>query len=485
MATKPLPVHGVDISHHQSGSLDLVGAKRRGLRWLYHKATEGDSLKDANYPRRRAEAAQAGLPFGAYHFARADRGDARREARFFLDYAKPKPGDLRPALDLETEEGLTLGELRVWAATFIAECVRQTGVKPVVYTPYDLGAADDGCVIWRPRYNNTNTPPVLKWDVWQFSNGVFGVPNSVAGIGKVDLNVMRDGLSLDAMLIPKAKPEPRPTNVLHTMHASLQFGDTDRQHTEDFTKIFTRAADRRVAWITGTEAGPGSGNTGDELLRIGDALGYRMWVPSTRRKGKPGWATDCWIGVRKDLIDSNWSRGYIPVIPGSGELSDDPKWAAIIGKKRWGPKGIVHCSFVNDEVGKVSVAAAHYLTDARRPSSPYWDLNRDLGLAIGEWAVEAGRGSALAFYGGDQNMADARNDEPQGDTFFGAPLTSAQDELKRWENTGHGPIDVIASYDADGRVSAKYVRALDDKEFPLHTDHFLVEAGFDVRLLKG
>lgn len=77
-------------------------------------------------------------------------------------------------------------------------------------------------------------------------------------------------------------------------------------------------------------------------------------------------------------------------------------------------------------------------------------------------------------------MADDRNNEPQGDTFFGQPLTSAWDELNRHESTGHGNIDVIASYNKDGRVKALDIVALDDKEFFLHTDHFLVEATFQV-----
>lgn len=481
MSVKPLPVHGVDISHHQAGSLDLAGAKRRGLRWLYHKATEGESFRDANYGRRREECRRAGIPFGAYHFARADVGDARQEAKFFLDYAQPKPGDLRPALDLETMEGLSIAQIRTWAATFIAYCVKRTGVKPVVYTPFDLGSVDDGCIIWRPRYNNTNTPPVLPWDIWQFSNGVYGVPNQVSGIGRVDLNVMDDGLRLAEMLIPEPKEE-RPSTRLHLMHASLQFSDSDRQQTADITKIFDRAADRKVAWITGTEAGDGAAHQQDELLRIGREHGYRMWVPGDRRRGS-GSSTDCWIAVRLDLIHGgwrSWERGYIPVLGGSKEYED----VMDLKGKRWGPKGIVNLAFDTEDLGRIHVAAAHYLTDSRRESSPYFALNKILGTAVGEWAIAAGKGSDLAFYGGDQNMADSRNKEAQGDTFFGQPLTSAWDELEKWENTGHGNIDVIASYDRDGRVSARYVRALDDREFPLNTDHFLVEAGYDVRHLR-
>src|SRR5690606_34500732 len=135
--------------------------------------------------------------------------------------------------------------------------------------------------------------------------------------------------------------------------------------------------------------------------------------------------------------------------------------------KRWGPKGLVHVSFEssNEDLGRVAVGAAHYLTDARRPSSPYWVWNEKLGEEIGKWAREEGKGPALVFYGGDQNMADRRNDEPQGDTFFGEPLTSTWDELRKWENTGHGTIDVIATYNKDGRVSALRTNALNDREF--------------------
>lgn len=211
--TTPMRVDGVDISHHQAGALDLAAAKRAGVRWIIHKATEGNTYRDPLYARRRAQAKQAGIPFGAYHFARAGSGlaDAAAEARAFLAYATPAPGDLRPALDLETDEGLSLDELRAWARTWIATVRKATGVLPIVYTPYDLGDVDDGCIIWRPRYNNTNTPPKLRWDVWQFSNGVYGVPNTIAGLGHVDLNTMRPGLTVDQLLIPKPAPAPRPS----------------------------------------------------------------------------------------------------------------------------------------------------------------------------------------------------------------------------------------------------------------------------------
>jgi lysozyme len=156
---------------------------------MYHKATEGLTVRDDNYKERRAEAKAFDFPFGAYHFARPSGGDAVKEAQFFILAANPQPGDLRPALDLETREFIQGAALVRWADDFCKEVQRLTGVLPVVYTPYTLSQwLEDSTIFWVPRYNNENTRPVRDWDIFQFSNGKLGVPNSVAGIGHVDLN---------------------------------------------------------------------------------------------------------------------------------------------------------------------------------------------------------------------------------------------------------------------------------------------------------
>lgn len=454
MSTEPLDVDGVDISHHQSGQLDLAGAKQRGLKWLYHKATEGDTLRDSNYPRRRAESAQAGLPFGAYHFARADVGDARREARFFLDYATPEPGDLRPALDLETTEGLTLAEIRAWAAVFIRVVKRQTGVKPIVYTPFQLGAVDDDCLLWRARYNNDNNPPLLPWDIWQFSNGVLGVPNRLAGIGNVDLNVMRTGLTLREMRIPTPKPEPV-YQTLKMAHASMQFSDTDAQMEADAVALFARARRKGWGWLTGTEAGGEKAKPLPRLLRReARENGYTFHIERS-----------VWAAVSEDLATTEPTSSWHPAIRASE------------GNHTHMERGVLAVEFPT-ELGRISVGVSHYLTQGRRPGDPNYALNTRLARAIGDWAMEAGAGKGLAFYHGDQNIVDRTDD-----TFRGEPLTSLWDELSKWRNTGHGNIDVIATYDADARVEAKAIRALDDERFKLNTDHFLVEGAVTVKAL--
>lgn len=274
-------------------------------------------------------------------------------------------------------------------------------------------------------------------------------------------------------------------------HTSLQFSDNDKQTTHDIEKIFDRSVARKTAWLTGTEAGSGAGNTGRELVRIGRNHGYKMWVPSNQKSG-PGSSTDCWIAVREDLVDKgSWKSGYLDAIKGSQQLYES------LGKDgdlnpRWGPKGLVHVQFKSTRsgLGVVNIGAAHYLTKARSPKSPkihgvdHWEQNKKLTDVIGKWSREEGQGNALVFYGGDQNMADNKNKEPQGDTFMGEPLTSMWDEVKFWENTGHGNIDVIASYDKDGRVKALHINAFNDKQFFLHGDHFYIEGVFNVEPLK-
>jgi hypothetical protein len=274
--------------------------------------------------------------------------------------------------------------------------------------------------------------------------------------------------------------------TVKVMHASLQFSDRPDQQKEDVTDLFARAQKRGVWWLTGTEAGPGAGPTSDLLEELGKAAGFKTWVPSAH-KGK-GWATDCWVAVDLDRIEKGtWNTGFEPGIPGSHELYAEqglPNPGDI--QPRWGPKGVVWASFGNADIGPVSVAAAHYLTKGRSQKGQpikgvnHYTWNIKLAKVVGDWAREHGKGKGLAFYGGDQNIVDRTDD-----TFFGQPLTSAWDELKKWDNTGHGNIDVIASYNGDGRVAAQDIRALDDNEFFQHADHFVIEAEFKVRKIKG
>lgn len=256
---------------------------------------------------------------------------------------------------------------------------------------------------------------------------------------------------------PKAPADAVPVEA---WHISMQFSDTADQQQTDATKLFTRAERRKPLWITGTEAGAGS-NLRDILSWTATRHGYRFYCP-------PG--QDAWIAVRADQIAGGWDTWYSgTIVPGI--------------KGRYTNKGVISVSFDTATLGRISVLATHYLTKGRPGTgelSVNLEANRKLAAAIGKRAEVLAEGTDLVFYGGDQNIPDNKYD-----TFLGrANMTSVQDELRRYEGTGHGVIDVIASHDGDARVFADKVAVLDDSEYPLHTDHFLVVARFLVTTLR-
>lgn len=232
----------------------------------------------------------------------------------------------------------------------------------------------------------------------------------------------------------------------------MQFTDSSQHKRDDAEAIFKRAAQRGTDWVSGTEAAQGvSSDLRRYLAASAKKYGYRLHLGGT-----------VWVAVANSFFTS-YQGGFIPVI------------AANEGPSRHNPRGIAWVR-VGSKVGTVNIAAAHYLTKGSQPGQPNYLLNGRLTRAIGDWGRRVGKGRALAFISADTNTADRTND-----VFRGQPFTTLADELKQWKDTGHGAIDVIASYNADTRVKAKYWRPLPDSEFRLNTDHFACEGGFTVR----
>ena len=79
----PDPLNAVvDLSHH-NGNVNLQQAKGDGIIGVIHKATQGQTGLDPMYQTNRTNAQNAGLLWGAYHFATG--GDGVDQARHFLD----------------------------------------------------------------------------------------------------------------------------------------------------------------------------------------------------------------------------------------------------------------------------------------------------------------------------------------------------------------------------------------------------------------
>lgn len=192
-------IDGVDLSHWQAKlAIDWAKAKAGGVKFVVHKATEGLSYVDPSYATRRAETHANGVIFGAYHFARPAVGNARAEAKFFLDHATPRKGELIPMLDLEANDhNMTQAELTRWVRNWFRYVFKHSDARRGwLYTHFDLDSKPKGVFLWVPRYSDTNAAPRVpkpfwRWRIWQFSDGRYGVPNSVPGIGNVDINHLR------------------------------------------------------------------------------------------------------------------------------------------------------------------------------------------------------------------------------------------------------------------------------------------------------
>lgn len=236
-------------------------------------------------------------------------------------------------------------------------------------------------------------------------------------------------------------------------HHSGQFSDSDRQHEHDAEVVFSRDAD----WFTGTEAGE------DPMRTIYREAAHDHGCTFFQFKSN-------WIAIRESLIKKHSYKTFQQTVVDNSQ---------VIGPGH--DLNYVGASFVNENLGQVTVIGSHYATKGT-PSGRDAEHRRNLAVnkvlaeAIVKAIEEYGQGRAIAFYGGDQNIVDTIND-----TFFGGDVTSAWDELGRYENTGHGNIDVIATYDKDKRVTALSAQAFDDSEVRLASDHFLIEARFSVR----
>ena len=182
----------VDISHH-NGNVNLVKAKADGIFGVIQKATQGRSGKDPTFKSNRTKANDAGLMFGAYHFATGS--DGVKQAQHFLDIVDSFDNTLL-VLDFEanpTGPSMTLEEARA----FVTHVNEQTGRFPGLYGGHFLkellGSHRDEvlaqCWFWLAQYGPTAVVPANwpTWTMWQYTDGVDGPqPHEVAGIGPCD-----------------------------------------------------------------------------------------------------------------------------------------------------------------------------------------------------------------------------------------------------------------------------------------------------------
>ena len=202
---------GADISHWQ-GNYNPASYKASGEDFIFLKATEHTSYVDSTFKARWAASKAAGLPRGAYHFARPGRSGAAAQADHFIRTLKAAGWGTRDAwtLDMEDAGGVGASGLVAWSEVFCDRVTAALGGPGLFYSylPFirstmgNPGRVPGGCLAWVARYR-TDDPYAAPhacpkgWpdppDVWQCSNGTDGCVKTVASIGRCDYNRMTEG----------------------------------------------------------------------------------------------------------------------------------------------------------------------------------------------------------------------------------------------------------------------------------------------------
>jgi len=190
---------GIDVSNW-NGTINWTKVAHGGYRFALGKATEGTTFEDGTYAANRAGSEAAGVVFGAYDFARpsgsslaAVTASATAQADFFLAFATPQPGELPPALDLETTGKLSARMLVAWTVAWTQEVYARLGVHPFVYSSPafwqeylsdSTAIAATGTPLWIAHWTSARKPWVPAqdwngngWTFWQWTDCV-----SVPGI---------------------------------------------------------------------------------------------------------------------------------------------------------------------------------------------------------------------------------------------------------------------------------------------------------------
>lgn len=192
-------VYGIDISRYQK-QIDwpqLVDNQEQKypLKFIFVKATEGETFRDARFPENFHNARQYGFIRGAYHFF-LPTVPPELQARNFIQTVRLLPGDLPPVLDVERRGLLSGQELRRSVKQWLRIVERHYGVKPILYASWKFKEAHlsdpqlNTYPFWIAHYYVDSVRYRGKWHFWQYTDIA-----TIPGIeGPVDMNLFNGTL---------------------------------------------------------------------------------------------------------------------------------------------------------------------------------------------------------------------------------------------------------------------------------------------------
>jgi lysozyme len=205
----------VDLSHWDPAD-DYDAVLAAGIVGVIYKATEGTSYTDPTYVAQQHAAKDAGLLWGAYHFA--DSSDVQKQIDNFLRFAAPDPDELF-CLDWEDNGGdtMALDDVKAWIWGVesrlgrLGECVVYGG-----NTIKENGNGDPFLTerrLWLCQYGDEAVLPegFDKYWLWQFTDGVYGPdPHAIDGIGPCDINSYEGNAEQLFLEWASGKEQPEP-----------------------------------------------------------------------------------------------------------------------------------------------------------------------------------------------------------------------------------------------------------------------------------
>jgi lysozyme len=233
MATVP----GIDVSYWDSG-IDWPKVRATGQRFVFIKATEGETYSDPTFAGNWTGAKTAGLLRGAYCFFHANLDPVKQANRFVSAVkAMNDNGELPPVLDLEVPDGVAKDKIIVRAKAWLDQVEQSLGKKAIIYSGYyflkdnfsEMGGGPPAWAkdypLWLAQYPTTYTPGMLpslppgwfNWVIWQYSE-----KGTVNGINaSVDMDLF-NGTLADLYKFAGVQITPDPTPKTYTIAA----GDT-------------------------------------------------------------------------------------------------------------------------------------------------------------------------------------------------------------------------------------------------------------------
>jgi lysozyme len=192
----------IDIYHGDAVS-DFAKAHAFGIRGVIHKATQGVGMTDKLYARRRKDATDAGMLWGAYHFNTGE--SATEQVKHFLAAAEPD-ADTLTALDFED----TTSNMSLHAARAFLEALDEAIGRPaalysgnrikeqIAHADAETRAFFGKHKLWLCQYgpmpklvdHNGEPLPWAKYFLWQYTgDGAGPLPHDLPGIGRrIDIN---------------------------------------------------------------------------------------------------------------------------------------------------------------------------------------------------------------------------------------------------------------------------------------------------------